>query len=389
MTTFGEALRRLMNERDQTLGRLAELTKYDKGYLSKVMNGRRPVTDEIARRCDVALDARGDLIAAAHLDVAAARDSRPWETADLIQRLQAADASPHTVERIEATVFELCCEYPFRDAVELRTESQEWLRHIATLLRKPIGLHQHRELLVSAGWLALLIGCVEYDLGMRSGAEATRVAARQLGTEAGHSEILAWSHEMSAWFALTQGRYRSVLTAARAGREADSTHSVTVQLLAQEAKALARLGDLDGVRAVLEHGQRFLSSLPRPERPEHHFAVDPDKWVFYAMDAYRLAGDDQLAATYAQEVITTGTLPDGGERAPMRMAEARLTLGVVAARTGQLEEATSAGNLALESARRSLPSLLMVAGELDSVLQERYSDDRAVRVFRSRLREIQ
>jgi hypothetical protein len=41
-----------------------------------------------------------------------------------------------------------------RDAHELRTEAHDWLREIVHTLRNPVGLRQHRELLVSAGWLA-------------------------------------------------------------------------------------------------------------------------------------------------------------------------------------------------------------------------------------------
>lgn len=178
----------------------------------------------------------------------------PWETADLVQRMQASDVSTQTLECLEATVFELCCQYPYRDAGELRREAQRWLGHVGGLLRRPVGLRQHQELLVSAGWLALLVGCLEYDLGMRAAAEATRVAARQLGDEAGYGEIVAWSHEMSAWFALTQGRYTQVVEAAEAGQYADSVHSVRVQLLAQEAKALGRIGDIGAVHGVLERG---------------------------------------------------------------------------------------------------------------------------------------
>jgi hypothetical protein len=175
---------------------------------------------------------------------------------------------------------------------------------------------------------------------------------------------------------------------ARIGQEVASAHSVNVQLAGQEAKALGRVGDVDGVRSALDKGAMLLSSLPHNERPEHHFVVDPDKWGFYAMDAYRLAGDGDQAATHAHEIIARGTLPDGGERWPMRMAEARLTLGVVAAQSGQLEQAIHDAEQALQTARRSLPSLMMVAGELDSLLHERYPGEPATREFRERLRQV-
>jgi hypothetical protein len=72
------------------------------------------------------------------------------------------------------------------------------------------------------------------------------------------------------------------------------------------------------------------------------------------------------------EVIQAGTDFDGKERAPMRLAEARLTLGVVAARQGDLEGALGQGQRALSAERRSLPSLLMASRDLTRVLTERY-----------------
>ena len=385
---FGERVRELRGSRGITLGELAARIPVNKGHLSRVERGERPPTDDLARRMDQVLDARGDLIALAHLDFAAARDAVPWQTADLLRRLRVTDAAPATLDALQAAVVELCCEYGWRDARALRAEGQEWLREVARLLREPVGLREHRELLVAGGWLALLIGCVEYDLGMRAAAEATRVAASGLGTEAGHPEIIGWAYEMSAWFSLTQGRYAAVLTSTHAGQRAAPRASAAVQLAGQEAKALARLGDVDGVRAALDRGRESLDALPHPERPDNHFVVDPAKWDFYAMDAYRLAGADELAGHHAREVLQLGAAPDGSERSPMRMAEARLTLAAVAARSGELEEAVSTGVEAFRAPRRSLPSLLMVAGEVDAELHRRYPAEAATGEFRDVLRTV-
>jgi hypothetical protein len=291
-------------------------------------------------------------------------------------------------DALRATVDQLCCEYPYRDANELISEARDWLRHIAQVLRKPTSLREHRELLVSAGWLAALTACLEYDLGLRTSAQATRAAARQLAGEADHSEIMAWTYEMESWFALTQRRYRDTITEARAGEEVSPSHPVIVQLIAQEAKALGRMQDPDGVRAALDRGQRLLDGFPAPEHPEHHFVVDPSKWVFYAMDAYRMAGDDRLAEEYARQVLSNSIGPDGIEHAPMRIAEARLTLATVAARRGDLEQATTLGLEALRGPRKSLPSLLMMAGELDVELDRRYPNEPATVGFREALRRI-
>jgi transcriptional regulator with XRE-family HTH domain len=387
VAAFGQRVRALRTERGWSLAHLAGAIPCDKGHLSRIETGGRRPTAELARRIDDVLDARGDVVAAAHLDAVAADDPKPWETAELLRRVQADDAAPATIESLHATVFELCCVYATRPPAELRTEAHGWMRELARLLHRPVGLTAHRELLTAAGWLALLVGCVEYDMGMRAGAEATRTAARQLGEEAGHPEIVAWSHEMAAWFALTQSRYRGVLKAARTGQAVAPAGSAAVQLAAQEAKAFARLGDVAGVRDALDRGRALLDGTATPDRPDHHFVVDPDKWDFYAMDAYRLAGNDELAAHHARTVLTLGAGPDG-EKAPMRMAEARLTLAAVAARAGDLEQAVTTGVGALGAGRKSLPSLLMVAGELDVELHRRFPNESSADDFRDALREV-
>ena len=52
---------------------------------------------------------------------------------------------------------------------------------ITDLLDGRLTLAEHREVLNLAGWLALLVGCVEYDMGMRGAAEATRQSAMSSG----------------------------------------------------------------------------------------------------------------------------------------------------------------------------------------------------------------
>jgi hypothetical protein len=119
-------------------------------------------------------------------------------------------------------------------------------------------LAQHRELLVTIGWLALLLGCVHYDLGEREQAEAARQAAYQAGLQAGHGEIIAWSYEMAAWFALTEGRYHDVVDYARAGQQHAGLTNAMIQLVLQQARGQARLGLRREVHASLDHGARLL-----------------------------------------------------------------------------------------------------------------------------------
>jgi tetratricopeptide (TPR) repeat protein len=213
------------------------------------------------------------------------------------------------------------------------------------------------------------VGCLEYDIGNATAAEATRRMAMSLGVDSGNPAIIGWAHEMLAWFHLTAGNHRAVIAAAEAGIIAAPSESVAVQLYGQQAKAYARMGNPEEVHNALEHGSELLDRLPYPERPDNHFVVDPDKWDFYAMDTYRIVGEDELARRNADEVIRRSMNPEGVVVAPMRKAEAELTLAVIAARQGDVDEASARGVRALQDSRQSRPHLLMVAGELDDEMR--------------------
>jgi hypothetical protein len=229
---------------------------------------------------------------------------------------------------------------------------------------------------------------VEYDSGDRLGAEVTRQAALSLGKETGNLDIVGWAHEIRAWVALTSGDYRGTIEASRAGMDAAGERPVSVQLASQEAKAWARIGDRRLTEVALERGRGLLERLPYPENLENHFTVDPGKFDFYAMDCYRVLGEDRMAEMLGREVIRANTDFDGTERAPMRMAEARLTLGVVAAHQGDLDAAVEYGRRGLTGPRQSVPHFAMVGEELRAVLDCRYHGDPEVNEFTDLLRGL-
>lgn len=320
-----------------------------------------------------------------HAEIAVASG---METLDIISRLQASDVDNATMDALRITTDRLCSEYAFLPPGQLAMEGRSWLKRVAGLQSQRLTLAQHREVLSMAGWLALLVGCVEYDMGDRRAAESTRRAALSLGAEAEHAEIQGWAHEMKSWFAITTGDYRGVVAAARAGTDVAAHQGVAVQLAAQEAKAWARLGDRRQAEVSLNRGRQLLEGMPYPDNLDNHFVVDPAKYDFYAMDCYRMLGEDRLAKTLAEEVIRASTDYDGTERSPMRIAEARLTLGVVAAREGDLEGAVNYGEWALRGERQSLPSILAVSRELATVVSKDYADAPAGRAYLDHLNTL-
>ncbi|MFC5028669.1 MULTISPECIES: hypothetical protein [Streptomyces] len=65
-----------------------------------------------------------------------------------------------------------------------------------------------------------------------------------------------------------------------------------------------------------------------------------------------------MARNLAEEVIRVGTDFDDTEHSPMRNAEARITLGVAAAREGDLEGAVAYGERALRGDRQAAAALV-------------------------------
>ncbi|MFF1358012.1 XRE family transcriptional regulator [Streptomyces sp. NPDC058297] len=303
------------------------------------------------------------------------------ETMEILSRMQASDVDHATLDALRITADRLCSEYPFMPSAQLAFEGRQWLKRVAGLQSQRLTLAQHREVLTISAWLALLVGCVEYDMGDRAAAETTRRAVLSLANEADNAEAAGWAHEMRAWFALTTGDYHGILAASQAGTEVAPHHGVAVQLAAHEAKGWARLGDRRKTEVALDRGRKLLEGMPYPENLDHHFVVDPAKFDYYAMDCYRLLGENAIAETLAQEVIRAGTDFDGAEKQPMRMAEARVTLGVVAARRGDLEQAVDYGEWALKGDRQSLPSLLLVSRELASVVNRDFPDEATGRSY--------
>lgn len=303
------------------------------------------------------------------------------ETMEILSRMQASDVDNATLDALRITADRLCSEYPFMPSAQLALEGRQWLKRVAGLQSQRLTLAQHREVLTISAWLALLVGCVEYDMGDRAAAETTRRAVLSLANEADNAEAAGWAHEMRAWFALTTGDYHGILAASQAGNEVAPHHGVAVQLAAHEAKGWARLGDRRKTEVALDRGRKLLEGMPYPENLDHHFVVDPAKFDYYAMDCYRLLGENAIAETLAHEVIRAGTDFDGAEKQPMRMAEARVTLGVVAARRGDLEQAVNYGEWALKGDRQSLPSLLLVSRELASVVSRDFPGEATSRSY--------
>lgn len=312
----------------------------------------------------------GSVTAAFFSDLAQPEPTPPVsvDTLDLVQQLRGSSVNPLALDGVRIAVDQLCSRYAADPGHEVRRDAEALFAQLHGLTQGRIGLREHTEVYALAGWLTLLIACLHYDDGNDSAAESARNGARWLGEEAGHTEILAWAAEIKAWMALTRGDFPAVIAAAREGLAHTATHSASVQLYAQEAKAWSRLGNRARTEVALDKGRDLLEHLPYPDNPRNHFQVDPSKFDFYVMDCYRGLGEDAMASSIAESVIRSSVGVQGRALAPMRIAEAALTQATVQIRSGDLDGGMARAAQALDGSRRSLPSLLLVGGEFSDEL---------------------
>ncbi|WP_083983868.1 hypothetical protein [Actinomadura hibisca] len=295
------------------------------------------------------------------------------EFMELVGRVDTTDLGAGALELLDVTVDRLCRDYPTVAPAELCRRGRAHLEYVLDLLDGRTTLNEHRELLVRAGWLSALLACSAYDAGDPATAEIARSTTRRLGEQAGHGELIGWSWEIAAWFALVERRYDDVVTYSEAGLRHAGASNAAVQLTLQAGRGYARMGDRRAVEA-LRVGRTVLDRLPRPDHPDHHFVFDHDKYEFYCSTIYTMLGEDDAAEEHAREVVAQCRPGDGRLRWPMRLAMVHLDLGLVAGRRGELENAVHHGRTALEPSRRS-GDLLPRAAELVDRLNERWPDE--------------
>jgi tetratricopeptide (TPR) repeat protein len=317
-------------------------------------------------------------------------DSESYEDSDIMLMIQEADRTdigPGTIEGLYTLFDKLCRDYPSAAAPEVRRKLKRLYARVMHLRQGRMTLTQHRELIAISGWITALLACVDWDMNHREAAETARDATLRFANDIGHSELTAWSYELQAWFALTEGRYSDVTSIAKAAQTIGGENSAIVQLIMQEARGWSRLGNRSAAESAIERGHDLLQKLPAINYPRH-FIYDRTKFPFYVASCYQWLGDDAKAEAFARQVLSECEQYGTTERSPMRMAETHITLGIIYARRGDLDGAVESGSHALTYERKSGPSLLIRAGELNKLIIDKFPNTRQAREFDEKFRTL-
>jgi helix-turn-helix protein len=311
--SFGSELRRRRMAANLSLSALAARTHYTKGYLSKIESGTKPAGPDLARRCDAALDAHGEL--AALVPRPAPGGPPPYEPpegddtwtvtfdADGSARFSPSSgtAEPAAPLSLDATAKGLAAAAGadrigatlavFRAQFDQVRQLGRWaspalvlptviaqthtLRGLAAAAREP----ERGRLLFLAARYAEFAGWMAQEAGdERAAAWWTRLSVR-IAAPTGDAVLAVYSLVRQAEISLYRDDAVGVTALARQAQDAAGVPARVLGLAAQrEAQGHALFGDYDECRRTLDRATELFASAPveRPDEPILGSSTVPD-----------------------------------------------------------------------------------------------------------------
>ncbi|WP_171843072.1 helix-turn-helix domain-containing protein [Carbonactinospora thermoautotrophica] len=274
MTRFGDEMRRLMAEQGVSLRGLAKRVHYDVGYLSKVANGRKPPSAELATALDAALDADGALTA-----LAGTRLPGATLDPDAEDRLRQAVQHPSRVDAavVDSLAVTLAAQRRLEDAigsVPLVDPVTAQLTVIEDLVRDARGPLRPKVLDVAAQW-AQFCGWL-YEANDRfAPARAWFDRATEWAIEAGNADMVATVLTFQGSLAWRAGHVGSVIGLSQAAlRDRNVYPGQRAFAAMQEARGHAMAGDGDAADRAIDTALDLLGLAT--ERPE-----DAPPWLYF------------------------------------------------------------------------------------------------------------
>jgi hypothetical protein len=301
------------------------------------------------------------------------------------QQASASSLGAGTVEQLQQAVEHFAGVFRRTLPATLYPELLSVRLHVGGLLDGKLTLSQHRDLLVTAGWLSNLLGLVCFDLGDQLAAAAWCADVEQHAQEAGHPELAAWAAQTNVLMAFYGGQAREAVAHAQNGQTLTPLGTVVhAKLAAQEMRAWALLGDTREVTAARRRAERAIAKLPAETPAYGAFSISQTGGCPpYTATSLLLLGQLHEAERLTREVITAHYGTDGrngpGEH-PAGFALAHLRLALALIGLGRLDEAIGAGSAAL-AAPRPVRSVVALAGELDRTLSHQFADAPQAREF--------
>jgi transcriptional regulator with XRE-family HTH domain len=301
---FGNELRRLLGERGMSLRELARRAHCDPGYLSRMANGRKCVSPQIAAIADKVLGADGSLIRAAEVSIPESMGSRRARVSGKSRAVASSDVE--AVLEITATFRQLDNKFGGEHAHKL---ASDYLNSVVLPMLRAGSYTEAtgQKLFTGAAQLAHLVAWTAYDMNNHRRARLYFGKALDLATAAGDQafagEVLAArSHQ-----AVHVGEPVRAAELARACRQIAQSTAVPA-LLAEacqlEANSYALLGDRQACVSRLHEAERAFGSSGPENTPVWLGYLDECYLAARFAHCFRDMGAWNDAQQYAIEALT-------------------------------------------------------------------------------------
>jgi transcriptional regulator with XRE-family HTH domain len=303
---FGEAMRARREAAGLSLRALAREAHVDPGHLSRIEAGSRPATAAIAEAVDAILDADGALIALAGQRATPLPriDSDSWRrdgqavrlpgtlgateytqmststvneggsSADLgeaIRVLQRVDqlsreVEPHVVRQLRALVHETVAGYEQLDHVAILPaliKQRTWIAALIDQISRPA---QRRDLFEVGSEVSGLLGYLSVGRSEFVLARAYCAEAFKLAELAEQLNLQAWTRGLQSICEYYARNYVEALRIAEDGLRYANAGPQSARLLANGvARAMGKLGDVDGVHEAVDSAFALMSANNAPD----------------------------------------------------------------------------------------------------------------------------
>ena len=184
----------------------------------------------------------------------------PLDIAERIQELTGTNVSEAGLDQLDAMIDLFVNEYEAAGPAALAPRVIRQRRKVGELLDGRQLPHQRERLFRTAGRLSGLLGYMAVNLGRFSVAKAYCTEAFQLAEVVHDTDLQAWTRGTESLSAYYANDFREAARLAQDGQRYARGGPQAVRLAANgEARALARLGDYNGVNEAVERAYRTAS----------------------------------------------------------------------------------------------------------------------------------
>ncbi|MCP2242749.1 helix-turn-helix domain-containing protein [Lentzea aerocolonigenes] len=264
--TFGELLRQHRVAAGLSMGQLAKLIHYSKGYLSKIENDLKPPTPVVARLCDGVLDVGGRLVEAAARQGAGLGRRQVLVAGTMLGVGAFAGAGPRSVpdEQVLAgmrTSFENLKALGLHTSPMLTLEPLKALQHTVHGMARentgPVGTR----LLRLAARIAEYTGWMCQEAGDEQGALWWTRHASELSRAAGDPDIASYAFVREAGLALYRQDASATINLAQQAQWIGSAGARVLALAARrEAQGHALAGDRYAAESAFDRAAHLMRS---------------------------------------------------------------------------------------------------------------------------------